>query len=218
MSMRSPVPSRGRVSPIVRAIVTPTAESPRQLRSPTMVGRDPSRADLVVDDSLVSGLHAVLAAADDGSDHWLVRDLGSRHGTYLDGIRVYDTAPLTGRHELSFGRVHVPFVLAVPAHLIASPSGGGRIVRGNVAVELDADELAFMHALARERSAESELSSRRFMRTTEVVAIVAPTAPFATDGVRALARRLERRLRVLGDPLVLESCERRGFRLGDCIH
>ncbi|MGY1820403.1 FHA domain-containing protein [Geodermatophilus sp. SYSU D00079] len=49
---------------------------------PVVVGRDP-RCDVHVTDERVSGMHLALRWEDDG---WLLRDLGSRNGTWVDGV------------------------------------------------------------------------------------------------------------------------------------
>ena len=40
--------------------------------------------DLVLDDQLVSGQHLLITAADGG---WIAQDLGSTHGTLVNGVR-----------------------------------------------------------------------------------------------------------------------------------
>jgi hypothetical protein len=196
--------------PVVRAIVLLPAVAPFELSTPTVIGSDPARCDLVLTDASVAPAHAVLTAADDAADHWQIRDLGSLAGTFVDGRPVATAAVLDGAHELSIGRVRLPFLLDLPARLIAGRHGG-RIERGTMAVELDAEEFAFLRALHGDERVGP--GARAFVRTGELAAIIAPTSVFASDGVRALARRLERRLRVLGEPAVLEACARRGFRL-----
>jgi hypothetical protein len=63
------------------------------------VGSDPDSADLVVDDATVSALHAILERI---GATWLVRDLGSRNGTKLNG------AELTGQTRIRHGdTIHV---------------------------------------------------------------------------------------------------------------
>ena len=67
------------------------------------IGRDPARADFVIDDSSVSALHAQLIY--NPGETLQLRDMGSMNGTRLDGdsigkrtVRVRDTG-----HEISFG-------------------------------------------------------------------------------------------------------------------
>ncbi len=61
--------------------------------------------DLVLDHSSVSREHAELRA---DAGQWLLRDLGSKNGSHLDGVRV-DEAPLLKACWLRFGDVHCEF-------------------------------------------------------------------------------------------------------------
>ncbi len=78
------------------------------LSSMTRVGRSPDN-ELVLDDPLVSQLHAVVRWVVPGK--WEVRDLGSRNGTYLSGVRLSPGE----RHDLrpgaliSFGNGTTPW-------------------------------------------------------------------------------------------------------------
>lgn len=63
-----------------------------------LVGRAP-RCDLVVDDPTVSRVHASLTWRDGA---WLLRDLGSRNGTTVDGWRI-DEAVLEGQRAVQLG-------------------------------------------------------------------------------------------------------------------
>ena len=56
----------------------------RPLSARTVVGRSPT-CRLHIPDGLVSGEHASLSWRD---GRWLVRDLGSRNGTWVDGKRL----------------------------------------------------------------------------------------------------------------------------------
>lgn len=58
----------------------------------TVIGRDESSADLVLNDTNVSRRHAELKRGDDG--RWHIADLGSTNGTRVNGMRVteYDLA------------------------------------------------------------------------------------------------------------------------------
>jgi pSer/pThr/pTyr-binding forkhead associated (FHA) protein len=58
------------------------------------LGRDPANAVCVDDDLAISGMHAVLERYSSG---WALRDLGSRNGTFVNGVRI------TGEHSLHTG-------------------------------------------------------------------------------------------------------------------
>ena len=65
-----------------------------------VVGRDP-QAELVLEDSSVSWRHAQLEVIGPGSV--TVTDLGSRNGTYVDGVRIRDALQLRGGERLRIG-------------------------------------------------------------------------------------------------------------------
>ena len=66
---------------------------------PCLVGRDPS-CDIRLEDELVSGRHARLILS---SDAWLVEDLNSTNGTFLDGARLEKPTPVPPRSRLMIG-------------------------------------------------------------------------------------------------------------------
>ena len=67
-------------------------------QDPSLVGRDPS-CDVVVTDGSVSRRHARLERR--GGEWWVV-DQGSANGTYLNSLKVAETALKSGQ-ELRFG-------------------------------------------------------------------------------------------------------------------
>lgn len=71
------------------------------------VGRSPESA-VFLDDVTVSRRHATFSRE---GDHWLVRDVGSLNGTYVNGTRV-DTAPLGSGDHVQIGRFKLTFVTA----------------------------------------------------------------------------------------------------------
>ena len=90
--------------------------SPHGLGGDTsVVGRRPP-ADLLLLNASVSREHAELSIGDGGA--WQVRDLGSRNGTFVDGLRVKARAALVDRTVVRFGDVAFLFLhgpLAMPA-------------------------------------------------------------------------------------------------------
>jgi hypothetical protein len=99
----------------------------------TTMGRN-HEGELVVLASSVSREHAELRKVDAG---WVVRDLGSRNGTFVDGARASGRVALRHRALLKVGDVALWF-LAEPIHepisppSIATASAGGGLVRYNV--------------------------------------------------------------------------------------
>ncbi len=67
---------------------------------PVIVGFDPA-ADICLDDSAVGHYHCMI---DFGNVGLMVWDLGTRSGTFINGARVCQNAPLRSGDELSFGK------------------------------------------------------------------------------------------------------------------
>jgi hypothetical protein len=90
---------------------------------------------LVVLASSVSREHAELVQAQAG---WTLRDLGSRNGTFVHGVRCRGRTPLPARAQLKIGDVALWFLAEVvhePAHVpvMATGGAGGGLVRYVVA-------------------------------------------------------------------------------------
>ena len=95
----------------------------------TVVGADP-RADVVVDDAAMSRFHCEVRVTDGGI---VVRDLGSRNGTLVDGVPIIE-APLRDGAQLTLGRTRLRFDLGARHVAIAlSPRDRfGRLRGGSV--------------------------------------------------------------------------------------
>ena len=94
------------------------------------VGRAPPPGSaLHIDKPYVSGVHATLRWVGQG---WVVRDLGSRNGTYVDGVRIAsgEEHALHQGSRLGFGRVEEDWTLAddAPPVVMAVPLTGGEAV------------------------------------------------------------------------------------------
>ncbi len=74
--------------------------------------------DIVVSDRAISGWHCRLEPAEDG---WRVRDLGSRNGTYVDGVRI-TLARVEAGSTIRIGRTDLRLVARGDAS--ESPPGG----------------------------------------------------------------------------------------------
>jgi hypothetical protein len=95
-----------------------------------VIGRNQG-GDVVVLASSVSREHAELKRGDTG---WTVRDLGSRNGTFVDGVRCQGRTVLPGRTVLKVGDVALWFLANVAAEPTRSPamatgSAAGGLVR-----------------------------------------------------------------------------------------
>jgi pSer/pThr/pTyr-binding forkhead associated (FHA) protein len=73
---------------------------------PNILGRG-SETDLLLDDVTVSRKHAVIDKTDDG---WLLTDLGSLNGTYVDRS-IVESVLLRGGEELQIGKYRFAFLL-----------------------------------------------------------------------------------------------------------
>jgi hypothetical protein len=71
----------------------------------TTIGRATGNA-VIVDDSYTSSAHAEIAREGDG---WLVRDLGSTNGTFVNGRQVHGQTWIEPGDEIAFGNVVVAF-------------------------------------------------------------------------------------------------------------
>ena len=81
------------------------APDPRDIDGEVVVGRHPE-VDVQVDSNMVSRRHARIAPDGDG---WLVEDLGSGNGTFLNGKRVTGPAGVKHSDRLKFGPVLARF-------------------------------------------------------------------------------------------------------------
>lgn len=73
-----------------------------QVRTITLGRGDTVTVDL--DDVYVSDEHAAIAVED---DVWVVRDLGSTNGTFLNGARVNQPTPLSAGDQVRLGKTRV---------------------------------------------------------------------------------------------------------------
>jgi len=100
------------------------------IASKATIGRNPD-CDLVVLASSVSREHAGLTQTETA---WVVRDLGSRNGTFVNDVRSHGQVELPARARLKVGDVALWFLAEVasePAPRPAMPTGGatGGLVR-----------------------------------------------------------------------------------------
>jgi pSer/pThr/pTyr-binding forkhead associated (FHA) protein len=96
---------RGRGEPRVLAIQTgPQAGTRLALVDEFRIGRAPDCA-LILDDDYVSGDHASLARQPDG--RWVLTDLGSTNGTFVNEVRVTVPTVVTAADSLRIGRTQM---------------------------------------------------------------------------------------------------------------
>lgn len=73
----------------------------------TAVGRDLSNT-IVLSDAAISGEHCLLSLRD---GQWWIEDLGSRNGTYLNGVRVTRPLTVSPGDAISLGRIQFRLVV-----------------------------------------------------------------------------------------------------------
>lgn len=98
-------PKKSRRTP-KQLVIHPPEGDPQVIdlgESAIRIGRSGS-ATIAVDDVYVSDEHAEVAFADDG---WLVRDLGSTNGTYLNGAKVTGPTAIGAGDQLRLGKTRV---------------------------------------------------------------------------------------------------------------
>jgi FHA domain len=108
----------------------------RLLESEHLVGRGPSCA-LCINERYVSAQHATMRFT---GERWEIRDLGSRNGTFLDGVRIKpgEEFPLRQGAKIAFGKIEQEWELIdeSPPWVMAVPLDGGD------PTQLDGDLLA----------------------------------------------------------------------------
>lgn len=107
-------PYRAAGEPTVRLVREKTGEQLSASGQRVVIGRDPEAAQILIradDERHVSGRHAEIAFFADGRA--VVRDLGSRNGTWLNDVRLKTEAPLEVGDKLTLG--NAPTVLVVAA-------------------------------------------------------------------------------------------------------
>jgi hypothetical protein len=128
-----------------------------------LVGRSRS-CDLVLSAGDVSGEHAVVQWS---ADHWELRELGSRNGSFVDGTRVAagERAPLQVGMRLRFGRLAAVWTLedVSPPQLMATALAGGecRVAEGGyLALPAESPTLAVYQAATGEWVMEQDGATR----------------------------------------------------------
>jgi DNA-binding winged helix-turn-helix (wHTH) protein len=91
--------------PHLRFTVTFRSREILLVHGDTLIGRDPD-AQIWIDDPSVSRRHAIISVSANGA---VLRDLGSRNGTFVDGRRIEAPTPLVDGAVVSIGPVALPF-------------------------------------------------------------------------------------------------------------
>jgi predicted component of type VI protein secretion system len=173
-------------------------ESGRQVhrldRMPVVVGRAPD-SDILIGDPRVSRRHAKISW-EDGA--YLLEDVGSTNGTWLNEARVTAAARLADGDAISFAGVRAEFQVNAPTMVVASPRDSAAGLRVNVAthevsvegrgVALSPKEYLFVAALHRRAGSVASHA--------ELAAEVWPEFPEGVpdENIHQLATRVRRKL------------------------
>lgn len=207
-----------------------------ELRETTVIGRDAENTIGVLQTS-VSRRHAELAFA----GHWTIRDLGSRNGTFVDGVRITGSVVVPERALVVIGEVGFVLIgdrstlpagnlseshrataqaqLSAGTLRISPPTteGAGMLAHGDATVMLGSTQFALVRLLAERYLAGANESDelRGFTRSIELIANLPWNTAHPDDNhLKQQVRRVRKALEdKLGLPDAIESRHGLGYRL-----
>lgn len=109
--------------------------------------------DFVINNPTVSRNHAMLTIADDNC-HATLRDLGSKNGTYVNGVRIDKDMSIDLSHQLQFGSESTSLSSILNRTRITPPNypNSKSIGRGaNCQIRLNHDDVSMRHAVLSKR-------------------------------------------------------------------
>ncbi|MEM9072443.1 MAG: FHA domain-containing protein [Myxococcota bacterium] len=206
------------------------------LADPTTIGRDQESASLAVLEASVSRQHARLSRS---ADRWVLEDLGSTNGTYVDGVRVSERRPLLSGQLVVFGDVgfiyvedaESAFADSVTHSVLATQrtkregiirlveptrGGGGVLTFEGRELQLGMAQFALLRALAERyrEDLEKEETVRGFVPSHELLAVLPWDTPSPEGShLKQLVRRVRRALEKIDLVDAIESRQRFGYRL-----
>lgn len=112
--------------------------------------------DFVINNPTVSRNHAMLTVADDNR-HAILRDLGSKNGTYVNGVRIDKEMGIDLSHQLRFGSENTSLSSILNRTRVVIPPSNdpnSKIIgRGaNCQIRLNHDDVSSRHAVLSKRS------------------------------------------------------------------
>ena len=97
---------------------------PLSTQQPVVLGRDPTAANFMLSDDRVSRVHAMVLFRD---HQYLVKDLNSSNGTFLNGRRVTGASPLKAGDRIGIAPFSLEFVQPLPS---GDDAAGGGLQEG----------------------------------------------------------------------------------------
>jgi hypothetical protein len=91
-----------------------------RLKEDAFIGRDGTRCEVVLEDPAVSELHARIKHEE---SQFILHDLGSRNGTFVNGEQVY-RHQLSDKDRLQLGETQLIFIEVQEEETQATPTGG----------------------------------------------------------------------------------------------
>ncbi len=127
----------------------PGRSVPLDPRTPLSIGRDPASGLCLGQAQGVSRHHALVRVSRTRADQWLLCDLGSANGTYLEGARLRDCRPLSDGDEIRLG-LNGPVLLfrasasGRPAAPVVAPPAAGQLDFAGRSLPLDRIRSAYV--------------------------------------------------------------------------
>jgi hypothetical protein len=138
----------------------PGRSVPLDPRTPLSIGRDPA-SDLCLSQAQgVSRHHALVRVSRTRAGQWLLCDLGSANGTYLEGARLRDCRPLSDGDEIRLGLQGPVLQFSAstsgrPAALLVAPPAAGQLDFAGQSLPLDRIRSAYVRSRRRHPQAFS---------------------------------------------------------------
>lgn len=206
----------------------------------TVIGRELDESDVAVLESSVSRRHAELRH-DAAAERWVIGDLGSTNGTFVEGRRITEPVGLSEGDRLTIGEVGFAFVTRraglfeqsvtesfkrtaralrssgpVLILLGPAPGGGGIVEHSGTYVQLGPTQYALVEILAQRWSDDDGKAEplRGFVRSIDLIADLPWETPYPEDNnVKQLVRRVRRAFKRAGLGNPVESRHGFGYRL-----
>lgn len=159
----------------------------------TVIGRAPS-CNLTIDDALLSREHAAISV---GGERVIARDLGSRNGTYVNGVRIEDDVELHDGDRIKIGGTEVVFSRVVKSRRSSATTAAVANCRScasaYVAVAPVCPRCGVPASAASEHRSESQ-ARRDFWLSLEVELLAKAMERFRFDEAEESVLRLQTKL------------------------